>query len=365
MWNSKGLSSIASCVGVPIMLDKQTLNRTRMSYARVCVEIDTSCEFPSSIPVYLDGMLAFEVDVEYPWKPPMYTHCKTFNHSSIACKKVVEIVQKNPITQGSQCFTSSTQTVSREGLKGNSTGSSHTIDQEGGARSHFIKTNDGGPSKLAPVKNTDLKRSGRDNYNNDTSGRIWIGWDPCEVKITILHSSAQCIFVLVDTIKGFYFVATFVYGNNDIGIRRYLWEDICNFSQYNSRPWIILGDFNFILSPTDKTGGAEIRPYHYQYLSNCVQEAHLMDLPYSGGFYTWFNKKGATRIGFKIDRIMVNMERIDQFVDSKAEFLPPGVSDHSTSVASIFEKRKHGPPPFRFFNYMTEEPGFLELIRRI
>ncbi|XP_026436021.1 uncharacterized protein LOC113333864 [Papaver somniferum] len=62
---------------------------------------------------------------------------------------------------------------------------------------------------------------------------------------------------------------------------------------------------------------------------------------------------------------MVNMEWIDQFIDSKAEFLLPGASDHSPGIATIFEKRKHGPPPFRFFNYMTEEPDFLDLIRRV
>ncbi|XP_026378730.1 uncharacterized protein LOC113273184 [Papaver somniferum] len=473
MCNSKGLRSIASCVGVPIMLDKQTLNRTGMIYARFSVEIDTSREFPSFILVYLDHMLAFEVDVEYPWKPPMCTHCKTFNNSSIACKKVVEIVQKNPVTQGKknipdkegwvikgskrnrenienegvkvtqQSLATGSELESQmegiehsitgmdttksashyaksgsggvietinmfevlveqdlnvslhqpkqaqwEGIKRNNTGSCFITDQEGGAQAHFIKANDGGPSKLTPSKNSDLKRSGRethvqelcassirhkimpswkflDNYNNDFAGRIWIGWDPCEVKITILHSSSQCIFALVDTVKGFSFVATFVYDNNDIVIRRSLWEDICNFSQDNSRPWIILGDFNSIMSPIEKTGGAEKKPFHYQDLSNCVQEAHLMDLPYSGCFYTWFNKQGATRIGSNIDRIMVNMEWIDQFVDSKAEFLLPGVSDHSPGIASIFGKRKHGTPPFRFFNYMTKEPDFLDLIRRV
>ncbi|XP_026459646.1 uncharacterized protein LOC113360345 [Papaver somniferum] len=119
------------------------------------------------------------------------------------------------------------------------------------------------------------------------------------------------------------------------------------------------------MSPTEKTGGAEIRPFHYQDLSNCVQNAHLMDLSYSGCFYTWFNKQDGTRIGSKIDRIMVNMEWIDQFVDSKADFLPHGISDHSPGVASIFEKRKHGPPPFRFFNFMTEEPDFLDLVRKV
>lgn len=88
MWNETGLGNIASSVGTPIMLDKQTLNKSRMNYARVCVEVDDNCDFPSSIPVYMDGELAFEVSVECPWKPPMCSFCQTFNHSALKCKKL-------------------------------------------------------------------------------------------------------------------------------------------------------------------------------------------------------------------------------------------------------------------------------------
>lgn len=120
-----------------------------------------------------------------------------------------------------------------------------------------------------------------------------------------------------------------------------------------------------ILKPSDKVGGAEVRPSHYQDFSVCVQDAQLMDLPFSGCFYTWFNKQGATRIGSKLDRILVNIEWLDQFVNSKAEFLNPGVSGHSPGVATIFDKRKHGPLPFRFFNFLAEEADFLDLVRSV
>ncbi|XP_026443435.1 uncharacterized protein LOC113343484 [Papaver somniferum] len=112
-----------------------------------------------------------------------------------------------------------------------------------------------------------------DNYNNDDSGRIWIGWDPSIAKLSVLHSASHCIFVLVDSVQVFSFVATFVYGDNNNLNRRSLWEDIY--------------------------------------------------------------------------------------------FLPPGISDHSLGVASIFEKRKHGTPSFRFFNFMTEEHDFLDLVRKV
>lgn len=83
-----------------------------------------------------------------------------------------------------------------------------------------------------------------DNYNNDDSGRIWIGWNLDSVKVSLIHSSSQVIFVEVDTVENISFVAAFVYENNDGVLRRALWTDITAFSQINSKPWIVLGDFN-------------------------------------------------------------------------------------------------------------------------
>ena len=41
-WTIKGLSCVASAIGVPLHTDHTTLLRKRLSYARVCVEIDAS-----------------------------------------------------------------------------------------------------------------------------------------------------------------------------------------------------------------------------------------------------------------------------------------------------------------------------------
>ena len=41
-WTVKGLSCVASAIGVPLHTDLTTLLRKRLSYARVCVEIEAS-----------------------------------------------------------------------------------------------------------------------------------------------------------------------------------------------------------------------------------------------------------------------------------------------------------------------------------
>jgi hypothetical protein len=41
-WTNKGLGYVASALGVPLHVDVTTLMRKRLTYARVCVEIDAS-----------------------------------------------------------------------------------------------------------------------------------------------------------------------------------------------------------------------------------------------------------------------------------------------------------------------------------
>ncbi|XP_026443893.1 uncharacterized protein LOC113344037 [Papaver somniferum] len=67
----------------------------------------------------------------------------------------------------------------------------------------------------------------------------------------------------------------------------------------------------------------------------------------------------------KIDRVLVNLEWINQFQDSLAEFLNPGVSDHSPSVVTCFEGRAHGPPPFRFCNFLADDDDFLKIVESV
>lgn len=87
MWDNEGLSLISSYLGKPLLADDCTLMRTRLSYARICVEVDVDFHYPASIPLMIDGKIALEMPVEYQWKPPKCESCKVFGHSSKNCTK--------------------------------------------------------------------------------------------------------------------------------------------------------------------------------------------------------------------------------------------------------------------------------------
>ncbi|XP_026439748.1 uncharacterized protein LOC113338572 [Papaver somniferum] len=155
-----------------------------------------------------------------------------------------------------------------------------------------------------------------------------------------------------------------VYADNDSNMRKALWNDTIAYSSLYEGPWIVMGDFNDILAPKERMGSSTIQASSMNDFILCTQESHLFDLSFSGDFFTWSNKQiGSGGVVSKIDRVLANIEWVNLFTCSMSDFLNPGVSAHSPMVCSVFEHRQHGPPPFKFFNYLTEEPDFLDIVR--
>lgn len=55
--------------------------------------------------------------------------------------------------------------------------------------------------------------------------------------------------------NGTVFVATVVYASTNITERRELWDSLLRLSYNMNSPWIVLGDFNSILSSQERVGG--------------------------------------------------------------------------------------------------------------
>ncbi|KAI0519488.1 hypothetical protein KFK09_006936 [Dendrobium nobile] len=77
-WNSEGISRIASKISVPLAADHLTEQKTRLTFARVCVLADCNAAYPDVIKVSLDGDVV-ELKVQYEWKPVPCEHCDIKN----------------------------------------------------------------------------------------------------------------------------------------------------------------------------------------------------------------------------------------------------------------------------------------------
>lgn len=57
-----------------------------------------------------------------------------------------------------------------------------------------------------------------------------------------------------------------------------------------------------------------------QHFQDLVSDCHLLDLPYVGSLYTWWNKRGLDPIGKKLDRALINGVWLRFFPHSFAKF---------------------------------------------
>lgn len=117
------------------------------------------------------------------------------------------------------------------------------------------------------------------------NARVVVFWNPITVNDHLLDFLAQAIHVFISSLKNHYtFIASFVYGFNNIQARRALWEDLRRWSP-NSQ-WLVLDDFNSLLSQKDKHNGAHVTSYKVSDFRECCTDLGLVDLNSTGYFFT-------------------------------------------------------------------------------
>ncbi|KAK2653268.1 hypothetical protein Ddye_013124 [Dipteronia dyeriana] len=93
-WNEEGLSHIASAVGKPLYADSLNESMNRISFSRVCIEIDASCDLFDSFDLFMGDSSNpklgknMEILVEYQCKQKICAECKSFGHSITNCPKL-------------------------------------------------------------------------------------------------------------------------------------------------------------------------------------------------------------------------------------------------------------------------------------
>ena len=93
-WNPKGISFISSFIGKPIRVDRTTASRRRITYARVCIEVNTDFDFFNEFHIESEAensneTLRTKISLEYQWIPVRCKQCSQFGHD---CAKIAKPV---------------------------------------------------------------------------------------------------------------------------------------------------------------------------------------------------------------------------------------------------------------------------------
>ena len=81
------LSKLGCTLGIPIKTDKHTMEKTRLTYASLLIDIPIKGELPSFIDFINDQDVGVRVQLEYYRKPIKCQHCRMYGHNEEDCIK--------------------------------------------------------------------------------------------------------------------------------------------------------------------------------------------------------------------------------------------------------------------------------------
>ncbi|XP_019240017.1 PREDICTED: uncharacterized protein LOC109220011 [Nicotiana attenuata] len=91
-WGCGSLGRIASALGKPLFANECMTKQTRISYARMLIEVNVSKPLPDTVVVMEPNGKKFQQEVVFEWKPQFCPQCLTIGH----------ICTKQPEQQGRQ-----------------------------------------------------------------------------------------------------------------------------------------------------------------------------------------------------------------------------------------------------------------------
>ncbi|XP_058746338.1 uncharacterized protein LOC131619235 [Vicia villosa] len=169
-----------------------------------------------------------------------------------------------------------------------------------------------------------------DNYMHHDNGKVWLLWKPDIVHIRVVNIADQYIHVEVCTLdRIIQYVATIIYTFNQLEKRKLLWKRIEALSMNVNSLWIVIGDFNNVLTSQDRIGGNNVTEAEYKDLANMMQITGLFEARTAGSHFTWSNKQTKNAIYSRIDRLIGNVQWFQQLLDVTVEVLLPNISDHA------------------------------------
>ncbi|XP_074292147.1 uncharacterized protein LOC141619002 [Silene latifolia] len=127
-------------------------------------------------------------------------------------------------------------------------------------------------------------------------------------------------------------------------------------------PWVVMGDFNNVLAKCERIG-SEVTNAEMKDFEECVDNCGLVDLSAPSAFFTWNNKhKPRAMVFSRLDKTMVNDDRLVQFPDTSTMFHLESLFDHCP--CTLQENTKKGMD-IRYFNMWGTDPGFKDIVKDV
>ena len=124
------------------------------------------------------------------------------------------------------------------------------------------------------------------------SGGIWLLWNSDTAEVTQLAKTEQEIHVVVKVCaSNLIWLLSSFYASPRLEERKLLWGNLANVASLHQLPWLMLGDYNELLSSHDKLRENPLNPRRVQLFKEYLDACGMVDLGFHGPKFTWVNKR--------------------------------------------------------------------------
>lgn len=194
------------------------------------------------------------------------------------------------------------------------------------------------------------------------SGGLWLLWDS-QLQVQVLEEDSNLIVAEIlepGALSTWILVA--VYGDPARTDNPKIWDRIETYTDLEGKPVCLLGDFNSIVSCTEKWGGSEALSNPNRAFRAWVHGNGLLDLGHHGPAYTWSNKRsGVACIAERLDRALANIEWTTQNPKAAVYHLPRFNSDHLPILLRTKPQSAKKKQSFKCEDWWAYRDGFNEV----
>ncbi|XP_062006018.1 uncharacterized protein LOC133723218 [Rosa rugosa] len=189
---------------------------------------------------------------------------------------------------------------------------------------------------------------------NGFSGGLWFFWNRNKVTIDIIDTTFQSIYVKVSWSGTQTWMLTGIYASPCNTSRGALWSYLDNLYKHVNLPGMIVGDFNELLSYSDKIGGSQL--FRFGGLQDLVGRNGLIDMGYQGADYT---------VKERLDRCFCNCDWRILFPDACVVHLARMKSDHCPILVKLNHCRSliRRNSPFRFQAMWMQHDNYMDMVK--
>ncbi|XP_026384244.1 uncharacterized protein LOC113279794 [Papaver somniferum] len=212
-------------------------------------------------------------------------------------------------------------------------------------------------SSWPEIKSKDVGIIGSKKIQDFSPSLIWLSGPKINVKKDTIKKLSQEITIEVggSLITSIHAASLTVDG-------RALWSTLEEINNLN-KPWLILGDFNAVLSIEEKKGGRSPLRVAMLEFNSCVHNCELIQAPKTGLEYSWCNNRvRSKRIVCNLDRTFYNTKWLEKNPSWGYKVGVRGVSDHGYLCGANAIIPKPADIPFRALKVWIEHDGFFKLV---